>query len=158
MDKLMDNELNSKLLNYGIWLLSRKEYSEREIRDKFIKKEYDPKECEDVIEYLKDRKYISDERFAESYIRYGLNNKWGLGKIKQKILYEKGISKEILNIILEDLQIDETENIKNIINTKYRKLDISDPKSKQKIFRGLASKGFQINDIIKAIDEIKKAT
>src|SRR5690606_2214906 len=154
----MDNELNPKLLNYGIWLLSRKEYSEKEIKDKFIKKEYAPNECEDVIAYLKERKYLSDERFAESYVRYGLNNKWGLGKIKQKIIYEKGISKEVLNIILEDLDIDETENIKNIINSKYRKLDLNDPKSKQKVFRGLASKGFQINDVIKAIDEIKEAT
>lgn len=154
----MDNELNPKLLNYGIWLLSRKEYSEKEIKDKFIKKEYAPNECEDVIAYLKERKYLSDERFAESYVRYGLNNKWGLEKIKQKIIYEKGISKEVLNIILEDLDIDETENIKNIINSKYRKLDLNDPKSKQKVFRGLASKGFQINDVIKAIDEIKKAT
>lgn len=154
----MENELNSKLLNYGIWLLSRKEYSEKEIRDKCIKKEYDVKDIQEVIDYLKERKYISDERFTESYIRYGLNNKWGLGKIKQKIMYEKGISKELLNTILENFDIDETENIKNIINSKYRKLDLSDPKNKQKVFRGLASKGFKINDVIKAIDEIKEAT
>lgn len=154
----MDNELNSKLLNYGIWLLSRKEYSEKEIREKFIKKEYESNDIEEVLNYLKERKYLSDERFAESYVRYGLNNKWGLGKIKQKILYEKGISKEILNVILDELNIDESENIKSIINSKYRRLDLDDPKNKQKVFRGLSSKGFKINDIIRAIDEIKKAT
>lgn len=155
----MENDkINRKMLNYGFWLLGRKESCEKEITDKFKKKEYPEDEIKVVIAYLKDNRYIDDLRFTEIYIRYGMNNKWGLNKIKQKLSYEKGISNEMIKDVIESMEIDETDSISRIIETKYRKLDLKDPKSKQKVLRSLALKGFKMSDINNCISKIIKAT
>ena len=146
------------MLNYGFWLLGRKESSEKEITDKFKKKEYDENEIKVVIDYLKEYNYINDIRFTEMFIRYGINNKWGLGKIKQKLSYDKGISSETIQNVLEEMDIDESSSIEKLILTKYKRHDLKDPKAKQKVLSSLVSKGFKISDIIKVITEINKAT
>lgn len=142
--------LNERLLKYSIFLLSRRDYSEKELRTKFKEKEYTQVDSNKIIEYLKENKYQSDERFARAYINSKIS-KIGLSKLKSKLIYEKGVSSDIIDEVTSEMDFDETENILRIIKTKYKNKDLKDQKERSKAFRYLASKGFSFDDINKAI-------
>lgn len=143
--------MNEKLYNYSIFLLSRREYSEFMLREKFKEKEYLPEDIEEVMCHLKEKGYQSDERFCSNFIRSGIERKWGISKIKQKLLYEKKIDREMIESLLEEAAVDEVSPIINILNTKFKNSDLNDYKAKAKIVRHLMSRGYKYDNINKAL-------
>lgn len=141
------SELNSKLFNYSIYLLARRDYSKKEMLKKFKEKEYSPTDIEAVMDYLITNGYQSDHKFTRAYINAKLGAKVGLSKIKRQLSFDKGITNEIIEDVLSEFDIDETENIIRFLETKYRNKDLKDPKEKNKAFRFLVSKGFSFDDI-----------
>lgn len=146
--------MNNKLLNYSFYLLGRRDYSVKELKKKFIEKEYNLEDIEKVLNYLIENKYQSEERFARSFINSKLNSKIGISKIKSSLIFEKGIDKEIIENILLDIVIDETQQIQKIIENKYRNKNLKDYKEKNKAFKYLVSKGFSFDDINTAFKNI----
>jgi regulatory protein len=150
----MSEELNRKLVNYSLYLLGRRDYSAKEMIKKFKEKEYDPSDIEAVMSYIQENNYQSDERFARSYINSKLGAKVGLSKIKSQLVFEKGINKDLLENVLaeyEEGELDESNTILKILQTKYRNKDLKDQKEKSKAFRFLVSKGFSFDDIKRAL-------
>lgn len=156
--------MNSVLLNKMMYAIGLKDYSEYEMYNKFAKLEskkpnsigvkeklYAREDINEAIAYLKELSYISDERYCESYIRYGMARKWGLSKIKQKLTFEKKISKDIIEEKISILEINEVDIIVKLLETKFRNKDLKDMKIKSKAYRFLMSKGFNGGDIGKAL-------
>lgn len=144
--------MNNKLLTKMFNTLARKECSEAEIKDKYKKMElYDYDDILEVVRYLKNNNYINDERLCEVYIRSGMSKKWGLSKIKQKLIFDKKVSKELVEKKIGEIEIDESESVLKIVQFKYRNLDLKDPKIKNRAYRHLLSKGFKPSDISKAL-------
>lgn len=144
-------ELNKKLFNYGMYLLGRRDYSVKEMVKKFKEKEYQAEEIELVMNYLKENGYQSDERFTRSFINSKLSSKIGISKIKSTLSFEKGIDKELIELVLSEMEIDEIPVIMKIVEQKYRNKDLTDQKEKSKAFRFLVSKGFSFSDIKRAL-------
>lgn len=147
--------MNQKLYNYSIYLLGRRDYSVKELKKKFKEKEYEESDVKEVLDYLIENEYQSDEKFARSFINSKLNSKIGFSKIKSLLIYEKGIDKELAENILETIDNNELENIMSILNTKYRNKDLKDFKEKNKAFRFLVSKGFNFDDINKGFTQVE---
>jgi len=150
------SELNPKLYNYSIYLLAKRDYSRKEMIKKFKEKEYIQSDIEAVMNYLINNNYQSDERFTRSYINSKLAAKNGLSKIKRTLIFEKGISEDMIEDVLSGIEIDETDNIVRILETKYRTKDLTDFKEKNKAFRYLVSKGFSFDDINDSFLKIKE--
>lgn len=144
-------ELNSKLFNYGMYLLGRRDYSTKEMVKKFKEKEYTSEDIEAVMAYLKENNYQSDERFTRSFINSKLSSKIGISKIKSTLAFEKGIDKELIESVVAELELDEVPVIIRIVEQKYRNKDLTDQKEKSKAFRFLVSKGFSFSDIKRAL-------
>lgn len=144
------SELNEKLLRYGFWLLGRKEYSEKELRTKFKEKEYNQDDINKVINYYKSNNYQSDARFTRMFIN-SKNSKMGISKLKSKLSFEKGISKDTIDEVLAELELSEIDNVIKLVETRFRNKDLKDHKEKSKAVRYLASKGFSFDDINNAI-------
>jgi regulatory protein len=151
------------LLKYSLWLLGRKEVSEKMLTSS-LRKRFPEAALDDevkVLDYLKDNQYLSDSRFAEMFIRYGKAKKWGPMKIKFK-LKEKGISAELIEQMepawnesrIEEL-IDYCVGKFKLENNDWKSLPY-DEKSKfrNRIMRHLASKGFGMGAINEVMSKI----
>ncbi|MDG6895623.1 recombination regulator RecX [Volucribacter amazonae] len=133
----------SSALHYVINLLARREYSEAEIRHKMQQKAFSPEEIEQAIQYCQQKNWQSDLRFCESYIRTRSQRGYGKLRIKQELNYLKGIDDETLNTVFDGMQIDWEELALTTLSKKFPHFaQVKDLKTKQKIWRYMASHGF----------------
>ena len=138
----------TKVLKYVLY----KKRSENEIRKKF-EKEIEENLLEDIIQYLKEAKYIDDKE----YIRKTINNfialkNLSIREIEYK-LYSKGIRKEDIEDYIcenkEELNQYEIKSARNIANKKATSLEI------EEIKQYLMKKGYKRENITIALEDIK---
>ena len=136
----------TKILKYILY----KKRSENEVRRKFAK-ELDENMLEDIIEYLKEAKYINDN----DYIRRTVNNfiilkNLSIKELKYKLL-AKGLNKnDIEDYIYENKEELEEYEIKSISNIFYKK---SASMEQDEIKQYLLKKGYKSENINKAIEK-----
>ena len=140
------NKGKTKILKFILY----KKRSENEVRRKF-EKELDENMLEDIIEYLKEAKYIDDGE----YIRRTVNNfmilkNLSIKELKYKLL-AKGLNKnDIEDYIYENKDELEKYEIKSISNIIYKKsLSMEQDEIKQYLLK----KGYKSENINKAIEE-----
>ena len=83
-------------------LLTRREHSCQELQQKLKNKGFDESLVEQTTNNLKQQGLLSDERFAESYLRFRRNKGNGPIRIQQE-LRQRGVSDEIIAAaVIED--------------------------------------------------------
>ena len=152
-DILVDKINYRKAFNKCADFLSRRDHSVKELREKLLRT-VDEASADKVIERFEELGYLNDEKFAKNYVEHLFNNKnYSDNHVKQE-LYKKGISRDIVAQILEDVEIDSVENIITIINKKYyNKLNAEN--GKEKVVAALMRKGFSYGDIKSAFYRIE---
>lgn len=120
-----------------------------DIRNKILKKGFSPKEANKMIEYLKKNKYLDDSRYAKAYavdkVRF---SGWGRMKIRMG-LRAKGIADAHISEAMDYIQdTDYIEAIQKVMVAKAKSLDLKDVKDRQKLYRHMASRGFESQLII----------
>ncbi len=136
-------------IQYIVYLLSRRDYSEYELRNKMKQKAYSEDDIENALFQAQQHKWQSDDRFCESYIRYRANNGLGPKKIQQE-LQIKGISSNIIQQKLDESEID-WYNLAEIVFNK-KQPQSRDLKTKQKMWRFMLSRGFDNEHFIDLIN------
>ena len=136
----------TKVLKYILY----KKRSENEVRTKFSK-EMEENLLEDIIEYLKEAKYIDDKE----YIRKTVNNYIALKNLSQRELKYKLLAKGLNKNDIEDYIYDNKEEleeyeIKSAGNIIYKK---STTLEKEEIKQYLLKKGYKTENIRKAMEE-----
>lgn len=123
-----------------------------DIYDKVIKKGFSQDIADRIVGYLVKNKYIDDSRYARAYatdkVRFS-----GWGKIKIRMyLRAKKMPDSIISQALEYVVAkDYKEVLHKVLSAKASGLDLSDVKDRQKLYRHLASRGFEASLIIPAI-------
>jgi regulatory protein len=140
----------SRALEY----LSRREYSVSELAQKLegiaTKHGLDSSEIPKVLEDLKSRGWLSDERYAEQ-ILHARKAKFGSAKIAHE-LREHGVSEEIVESALSNLKDAELDRAKEVWKKKFDSL----PNSREiwaKQARFLQSRGFGFDVIKKVLNQ-----
>ncbi|MFA5821406.1 MAG: regulatory protein RecX, partial [Candidatus Gracilibacteria bacterium] len=115
------SELNyEKLLQYGLKIVSRKRYTEAEMKAKlelFFKKKgmVGTEVIAKVIGRLEELNYLNDEEYARSYIsdrvRFRPKGKFLL----KRELTKKGVAKELIEKTIDSLEIDEYEMAMDVL-------------------------------------------
>ena len=136
----------TKILKYILY----KKRSENEVRRKF-EKELDENMLEDIIEYLKEAKYIDDTE----YIRKTVNNfiilkNLSIKELKYKLLAKVLNKNDIEDYIYENKEELEEYEIKSISNIFYKK---SASMEQDEIKQYLLKKGYKSENINKAVEE-----
>jgi recX family len=136
----------TKILKYILY----KKRSENEVRTKFSGT-LDENLLEDIIEYLKQAKYIDDKE----YIRKTVNNFIALKNLSIKELKYKLLSKGLNKNDIEDYIYDNKEEleeyeIKSASNIIYKK---STSMEQDEIKQYLLKKGYKLENINRAIEE-----
>ena len=132
------DKAKTKILKYIIY----KKRSENEIRRKY-EKEIDENMLEDIIEYLKEAKYIDDSE----YIRKTVNNFIALKNLSIKELKYKLLAKGLNKNDVEDLEEYEVKSISNIIYKKSASME------QDEIKQYLLKKGYKSDNISKAMEQ-----
>lgn len=135
--------------------------SEKEIRDYFKKKKVNEQMVDLVVVKLKEQKFLNDEAFAAMWVRSRTEFKpkgWRLIKLELK---QKGISEEIIKNLearSKDLGEDKRDELtlaKDILERKRKKFEAMDRGERfRKAGSLLARRGFALDDIKKAIEEV----
>lgn len=110
-----------------------------------------------VIDDLVKKSYLDDSQYAREFLRQCLElKKYSLLLSRQK-LYQKGISKDIIDKLFENdnLDIINIENARYQAEKKSRNKDLSDRKIFQKVYRYLLSKGFSYEISKQVLDELR---
>lgn len=150
MDVLLPKRCKLRAMN----LLQKKDYTEKQLRDKLSEGLYPKEIMDDALHYVKAYHYLDDERYARDYITYHMTVR-SRNRIIQD-LSGKGISKDIFMPIVEELYVEEDsdvelEQIMKLLDKKHYNPEVADLKEKQKIMAFLMRKGFQISDIRNAM-------
>ena len=136
----------------AVRLLSRREHSAFEIRDKLHKRDFDEGEIEQTIIELQQGGWLSDERFAEAYIR--MRQQKGFGPIRISIeLNERGVKESIVDDYLQAddegwQQILEQQYLK-----KYKNKAVEDYNDRAKRIRFLQYRGFALDIIYQVVGD-----
>ena len=138
------DKAKTKILKYILY----KKRTEQEIRRKFLGT-IDENMLEDIIDYLKEAKYINDNEFIERTIHNFMTLKnMSIKEIQYKLL-TKGLNKsQIEDYISENREELKEYEIKSAENIQYKK---SASMEQEEIKQYLLKKGYKIENINKAI-------
>jgi len=143
-----DNTPQNDALSYSYKILSLKDFTEFEIKEKLKKKCFTEDVINEIIETLKEKKFIDDKRFTQNYVKDSFELK-GYGKkriyynlVQKKI--EQNIIEEELEFINDDL---EEKKIIEIINKKNKEKDFN------KWYNFFVNRGFKNSNIIRVLKE-----
>ncbi len=164
IDETLKNKLISeneifKIRDSSFRYLTLRDHSVYELKNKLLKKKYSKIFVLRILEELKEKNYLNDERFTEKFIREKLyQKKFGINKIKAE-LFRKGIDRKTIEkmLILKTNNEIFYANAKMIAQKKYSILNerkIITDKIKPKISNFLLSKGYERSLINRVINEL----
>lgn len=135
--------------NKAIDLLARRAHFESELAEKLLKRGYESDVVEKVIAECREKGYVNDLENARMYVE-SLKDTKSLYYIKGK-LYSKGVSKEIISIVMEECEVDEFAIAMKLVHKKLgmeegEKIRL-EYKEMLKICRFLGSRGFSYRTI-----------
>ena len=154
-EKIVEAEDQWAAREYLFRILSRRDHSRKELKDKAYKKGYSGRFLESILDKFEQKEYIDDRKFALKFTadKFEFNN-WGPYKIRNH-LFKKGIQKNLAEEAIK--KVFESEAIKEsmlelIKKKKKRYQREPEEKRKKKVFDFLMRKGYNSDDIFKHMD------
>jgi len=134
-----ENEAKSAALRF----LSFRRRTEKEIRDKLRKKGFDEKGIGRTIDKLKEYDLVNDSEFATAWVKERLAYKPRGKKLLAQELWKKGIKKDIVDQVTEELCRDEEKSAAELVEKikgRYKNLE---PKvARRRMYGLLMRRGF----------------
>ncbi|MDR3112532.1 MAG: recombination regulator RecX [Elusimicrobiota bacterium] len=154
--KIIRHDKHNRAISESLSLLARNSYSEKMLYEKLLRKGYDEQEIKKAIERMQNLNYINDERYAQRFVNYLVSKKKGFIAIKFE-LQKRGLSKDIIEKALKETEInkEQFELITEIMEKKFKDIDVEDKRQVQRAVAFFLRKGFCIQDISKAFKEYK---
>lgn len=137
-------------------ICSRKECCVSEIRTKLTRLKFSDDAVNEIINKLKNAKYIDENRFAQSFINDKLRfNKWGKNKIKLALL-QKQIPDDVIDLAFAEFS-DELMNqsLQPILEKKWKSIKgNSDYEKRTKLIRFALGKGFDMESVLNCVSKM----
>lgn len=133
--------------------------SEQETVEKLLEWGVEEKEIAEIIEYLKEERYLDENRFVQNYIQGKLNKKWGIEKIKHHLKHQYRVPEALINQYVQE--VDKEDYLIRLEKILTKKKELLEKKEKdksilkKKIINFALSKGYDISDIYKVIHRLK---
>ena len=123
-----------------------------EIRDKLHKRDFGEQEIDQTIIELQQGGWLSDERFAEAYIR--MRQLKGFGPIRISIeLSERGVTESIVDDYLQADDEGWQQTLEQQYLKKYKNKPIVDYNDRAKRIRFLQYRGFALDVIYQLVSD-----
>ncbi len=144
-----------KAKDYAYRLLSYRQRSTQELRERLDKKGFTPKAIKKTIEYLSQLNYLNDENFAKFWIQTKIQSKplgWSLMRYQ---LRQKGVTEEVLEKVSSDFlgQYNEVDAAKKLATSRRKRYKgLESLKLKKRLYDYLCRRGFSQEAILQAIE------
>ena len=165
LEELLTESARRKMMNKALDLLSLRDYSRRELSDKLVTKAWEKKEqkdmdlgslkqqASDICDRLEELGLLNEERFARSYVDELIRRKHLSKSGLRTALIQKGVQRDIIETVLEAVDVDPVEQIRELLATKFKNRDLSDEKQKTRTVNALLRLGYRYNEIHAAMGE-----
>lgn len=144
--------------DYAYKLLSYRQRSTNEIKERLEKKGFPLRTVKKAIKYLSEVNYLNDESFAKFWIRAKTQlNPCGSLLLRYQ-LKQKGIAAELLDKVLNEhaQQYDEYEAARKLAVARRRHLkNLTPQKHKRRLYDYLKRRGFSQDAILQAIEKVR---
>ena len=166
LEELLAESARRKMMNKALDLLSMRDYSRRELTDKLVTKAWEKKEqkdmdlgslkqqASDICDRLEELGLLNEERFARSYVDELLRRKHLSKSGLKTALIQKGVQRDIIETVLEEVEVDPVEQVRELLATKFKNRDLSDEKQKTRTVNALLRLGYRYGEINAAMDGI----
>ncbi len=142
----------TKIFDQALSYLSRRDYSERELKYKLLRQHPDEfLAIEAALSKLKTLSYLNDQRFLTGRIHHRQSQGYGTERILLELTKIHGFDKRD---VLKILQADKQQNqdvLKTLIAKKSAKLNLQDLHSRNKLIAYCLQRGFRFEEIKQAL-------
>lgn len=146
---------NRTVRECALALLEFRDRTERELRQKLKEREYSAEEINETVLFLKEYRYLDDEAYADRYIRSCVARK-SRRQIRAD-LERKGVSREIIDLQLQEKTVDEDSQIRKLLQKKgYVPGKRLEPAEYRRIMGALGRRGFSGEAIRKAMESMRE--
>ena len=152
IEKLLFESDFKRAKSRALWYLSRRDHSEKELKDKLIKGGFSPEASIKAVERMCEMGLVDDRTFAKRFFEQMVAYNHSSTKEAVYKLKQKGISIDIIKELEEESEFDESENIKLLIERKYANR-LKTEKDVEKVFAALVRKGFSFSDVRRALKQ-----
>jgi regulatory protein len=138
----------------GLKMLGRRELSEKQIRQRLARKEYEPDEIDEAVARLREERAINDQRVAEAIARMetGIRKR---GKVRVRLQLERaGIAKDVAKQAIDNVfeNVDDDALIEGALRKRlHGRESIADDREFNRLFRYLLGQGFESDRVMKTL-------
>lgn len=140
-----------RAFNNALDILSRRAHSKEELRKK-LRRKYSEEASRAALERVEELGYIDDEKFAEDYARQLYEVKHMAPYAISKELMLKGVDRDIVRRVVDDIEFDPQEEIRQIVEKKYAG-KLNDEKQVRRAYNTLVRLGYKYSDIMNVLKE-----
>ena len=137
-------------LDAALRLLARREHSLRELRTKLSSRGYEAGEIGRTLDQLAGRDLVSDERFAEAFLRSRLERGQGPLKIRAQ-LSERGVGAPLIDSVLNEAEIDWDRRAATARSRRFGERPPGDREEMARQARFLRGRGFSEGQVVRAV-------
>lgn len=150
LEELLPRRAKLRAMN----LLQRRDYTERQLKDKLLEGGYPERTADQAVEYVKSYRYIDDMRYAQGYLSAFAGRK-SLRRMERE-LQQKGIAKDVLDQAVQTWQEqdggqDELQMACELLSKKHYDRNSTDRREQHRLYNFLAYRGFSGEVIRKAL-------
>ena len=141
----MNEECFASVYNKALDIISRREHSEKEIKNKLLEKFDTPELIDKIISKLIENNLINNVRYAEMYVHVRKRKGFGPKKIKFELM-TKGIDDSISSIAITE-EGSWKEAAQKAFNKKFQNGASNEFKERNKQKNFLQNRGFSFEEI-----------
>ncbi len=148
---LIETSKYNRAKEKALYLIEYRDRTKKELFDKLVVL-FGESASKRAIERLEELGLINDEKYAREYAEVLLDRK---GFSRQRAVFElmkKGIDKDVIEEILDELEPDPVEQIKKLLETKFARR-LSNEKNIAKTVNSLKAMGYRWSDINEAMNK-----
>jgi regulatory protein len=144
----------------ALTMLSRRDLSERQLRDRLARKKFSEEEIDDALSRLRDQGAANDGRVAEAIARTAVTIKRrGRLRVKREIEtagISPAIARQALDVVFGD--VDSDALLEAALARKLREgRTIDDAREFKRLYRYLAAQGFESDKIVAVLKRRSRA-
>ncbi|MCK4385425.1 MAG: RecX family transcriptional regulator [candidate division Zixibacteria bacterium] len=143
IEEITEEERKKEAKDVALKFLSFRRRTEKQVKEKLKKKEFDEKTINSTIDKLKEFDLINDFEFATSWVKDRLAFKPRGKRLLKQELWKKGIKKDIIEQVTEDLCQDEDKSALQLVEKIKKRYKNLEPKvAKRRMYNLLLRRGF----------------
>jgi len=147
LENLRKSSEKALSFEYAAELLSRRQYSEKELHDKLIKKGLSEEIAVYCVRHMRENGLMDDGSYAAAVARTYSARGYGAGRIRSE-LSRRGVSRELWDGCIEEAPVN-TDKLDRFISVRLKNPD--DPNQVRKVIAALLRRGFAYTEIREAL-------